>query len=472
MKFSWKICFSTILISIVIFSVGGYSLISALFQSTYDREVDNAIEENRMLRYAFVAYWNTTVPTFDVHEETVQEAMNAMIDGMKGKDIRVRISHPDYKEFLFDNTEAAVDKGLLDTITADTEGYMLRKNQIGYELQVAGAIHTIGDEIIYIETIRDITGIFEEREEQYRIYLQWLAGILVVESLCCYVIATWLLKPLKRLSETTGKIAEGQLNVRAEIQSRDEIGELAADFNDMADHLEQQFHELEDVARRQEDFIGSFAHELKTPLTSMIGYADMLRTRELTQEEQFQAANYIFKEGKRLEALSLKLLDLLVVRHQELERKHISVQWLAEEIGGLLQPTLQKAEILLVIDVEEEPIFVEPDLMKTVLMNLLDNGRKAIEGNGKLYLSGRKEKDGYAIYVKDTGKGIPKDELSRITEAFYMVDKSRARKQGGAGLGLSICAEIIQRHGGTLEFQSVQNVGTEVRIFLPKEVTA
>lgn len=470
MKFSWKICFSTILISIFIFSVGGYTLMSALFQSTYEREVANAMEENRMLRYTFVAYWNTTVPTFDVHEETVQEAMSAMLDGMKGSNLRIRISHPDYKKSLFDNTEAEEDTGLLDAITADTEGYMLRKTKNGYELQIAGAIHTIGDEIIYMETIRDVTAIYEERDAQYRIYLQWLVGILIVESLCCYVMATWLLKPLKRLSETTGKIAKGQLNVRAEIYSKDEIGELAEDFNDMAGHLEKQFHELEDVARRQEDFIGSFAHELKTPLTSMIGYADMLRTQELTQEEQFQAANYIFKEGKRLENLSLKLLDLLVVRHQELERKFVSARWLAEEIGGLLQPVLQKADISLEIDMEDEKLFAEPDLMKTVIMNLLDNGRKAIEEKGMLYLSGRKESKGYAIYVRDTGKGIPKEELSLITEAFYMVDKSRARKQGGAGLGLSICAEIIQRHGGTMEFESTQNEGTKVRIYLPKEV--
>lgn len=471
MKFSWKICCSTILISVLIFGIGGFSLISALFQSTFNREANSALEENRMLRYAFVAYWNTTVSTFDINEETVQEAANAMLNGMKGNNVKIRITHSDYKEPLFDNTETEENDQFLKTIETDEEGYIQKKTENGYELQIAGTIHTIGDEFIYIETIRDITAIYEERDAQYRIYLQWLAGILIIESICSYLIATWLLKPLKRLSEATGKIAEGKLEVRAEITSGDEIGELAEDFNDMAEHLEHQFHELEDVARRQEDFIGSFAHEIKTPLTSMIGYADMLRTRELTEEEQLQAANYIYKEGKRLEALSLKLLDLLVVRHQELEKKEVSIGWMAEEIGGMLRPSLRNANISLEIDVEDEILLLEPDLMKTVLLNLLDNGRKAIEKNGILNLSGQKEKNGYAIYVKDTGKGIPKEELSRITEAFYMVDKSRTRKQGGAGLGLSICAEIIERHGGTMEFESVEKVGTTVRIFLPEEVS-
>ena len=89
--------------------------------------------------------------------------------------------------------------------------------------------------------------------------------------------------------------------------------------------------------------------------------------------------------------------------------------------------------------------------------------------SGTLYLLGRREKEGFAFYVRDTGKGIPKEELSRITEAFYMVDKSRSRQQGGAGLGLSICAEIVRRHRGRMEFRSAQGKGTVVRLFLPME---
>ncbi|MBO5159445.1 MAG: HAMP domain-containing histidine kinase [Lachnospiraceae bacterium] len=325
------------------------------------------------------------------------------------------------------------------------------------------------EEILYIETIRDVTAIFEERDEQYRIYQWWMMGILLIESLCCYVMAMWLLRPLKHLTKTTGRIAEGNLSVRAQVTTKDEFGELSVSFNEMADSLEKQVQELEMAAKRQEDFIGSFAHELKTPLTSMIGYADMLRSQELKPEERFEAANYIFKEGKRLEALSFKLLELLVVQKEELEKKWVPIQWLSEDIEGILKPSLEKVGIHLNVMMEKARLFIEPDLMKTVLLNLLDNGRKAIEAKGELHLLGRKEEGGYAIYVKDSGKGMPKKEISRITEAFYMIDKSRAREQGGAGLGLSICAEIVKRHQGTLQFQSIEGQGTIVRIFLPKE---
>ncbi len=466
MKFSWKICFSTIMISLVVFSIGGYVLISALFRSTYERETATAREENRMLQYSFVAYWNTTVQDGTFSEENIRQTAEAMAEGIGEGSFRLCILDGQ-RRALYDNTGSDPDQGLLDAVSPDSRGYMLRKTEDGYELQAASVIRMGEEQYLYLESIRDVTELFREREAQYGIYRRWLTGLLAVQGLFCYGAAVWLLRPLRRLSRAARRIAGGNLSVRARVESRDEVGDLAADFNHMADNLERQFQELEDAARRQEDFIGSFAHELKTPLTSMIGYADMLRTCEVTREEQFDAANYIFREGKRLEALSFKLMDLMVVRNQKLERKPVRIRWMAEDIKGMLQPSLSKLGITLKVIVEDVRLFIEPDLMKTVLLNLLDNGRKAMEGNGLLYLLGRREEGGFALYVRDTGKGIPEDELSRITEAFYMVDKSRARRQGGAGLGLSICAEIVKRHDGAMEFKSIMGKGTVVRIFLP-----
>ena len=466
MKFSWKIFFSTVLITLAIFSVGGYLLIQAFFQSSYQREVANGLEENQMLQYSFVAAWNTTVQNTDPLEVQAEQAARAMSEQMSGKALRIRLSDSG-KRVLFDSAQAAPDSGLLDGIAPGKRGYMLRQNEEGYELQTASVIR-LDQDFLYLESIRDISALFDERNAQYRIYRRWLLWLLLAQSFCCYVLAVWLMRPLRRLSRTTRRIAQGNLKVRAKVGSRDELGALAADFNDMADHLEEQFQELNDMTRRQEEFIGSFAHELKTPLTSMIGYADMLRSQEMSQEERFQAANYIFKEGRRLEALSLKLLELLVAGHQELKLLQVNARWLAGEIQGVLQPSLRRQGLTLKVNVEDVTVSMEPDLMKTVLMNLIDNGRKAMEGrSGFLYLLGLREEKGFSYYVRDTGKGIPEEELKNITDPFYMVDKSRARQQGGAGLGLSICQEIVARHGGVMTFKSAVGKGTVVRVFLP-----
>lgn len=466
MKFSWKICLVTGLLSMFILSVGGYVLISALFQSTYDREVSNALEENKMLQYSFIASWNTSVEDFKLTDTNIKKAAETMEKGMSGS--RIRISDEN-KGVLFDNTEAEKNEKLLETVSESSRGYVLCKTEGGYELQTASCIQMSAERFLYLESIRDVTGIFEERDEQYGIYQMWMMVLLILECSSIFLSALWLLRPMKALTETAKQLSDGNLSVRADVKSRDEVGDLATNFNEMADSLERQVQQLEDAARRQEDFVGSFAHELKTPLTSMIGYADMLRSREMTEEERFEAANYIFKEGKRLEALSLKLLELLVVKHEKLERKWIPMEWLLREVEGILKSVLEKENISLIVQVEEAKIFVEPDLMKNVVLNLLDNGRKAMDGKGVLEATGKVEDQGYALYVRDSGKGMPKEEIARITEAFYMIDKSRARRQGGAGLGLSLCMEIVKRHGGTLEFQSEEGVGTTARIFLPKE---
>lgn len=468
MKFAWKICFSTIFISIVILSIGGYTLLSALFQSAYQRELLNASEENQMIRYSFVNYWNTTAPNFCIEEENVEKTAEAMLRGMQGNAIRMRISDVQ-GNVLFDNAKTMADMEILKNIDKQMQGHCLQKTEDGYELQNAGVISTEQEELLYVETIRDVSFLFKERDRQYGIYLRWMACILLIESVCAYGMARWLLNPLKRLSKATGRISAGELHVRAEVDTNDEIGELAGDFNHMAENLEKQFTEIEEAAKKQEDFIGSFAHELKTPLTSMIGYADMLRTRTVSMEEQFEAANYIFKEGKRLEALSRKLLELLVIKNQQLDRKEVSAQWMAKDICGILKPILGENHISLEVDVEECILCVEPDLIKTVLLNLLDNGRKAVEKDGRLQLTGKMEEETYCFCVQDNGKGMEKEELARITEAFYMVDKSRARSQGSAGLGLCICMEIIKCHHGTLEFESTPGEGTIASVYLPKE---
>lgn len=224
--------------------------------------------------------------------------------------------------------------------------------------------------------------------------------------------------------------------------------------------------ELKDASRRQEDFIGSFAHELKTPLTSMIGYADMLRSKKMDQEQIILSANYIFEEGKRLESLSMKMLEMIVLKKQDFDRKRVSARDYFGGISGLILAVLMDENVELITNFEEAILPIEPDLMKTVCMNLLDNARKSMDHGGKITFIGRWFEEEYQISVEDTGKGMEESELSKITEAFYMVDKSRARAQGGAGLGLAICSDIIRMHHAKMEFTSSPGNGTRVTIKL------
>ena len=322
------------------------------------------------------------------------------------------------------------------------------------------------DGVLYLENCREVSGLFQDRSEQYRSFFTLVLVLTGAVGALSLAVAAMLLRPLGRLSAATRRMAEGELDQRVAVRGDDEIALLSADFNVMSHRIQRQVQELRDAARRQEDFIGSFAHEIKTPLTSMIGYADLLRSRPATEEQVRQSAGYIFSEGRRLEALSRKLLDLVVLDRQDFPLRPVPLDVFLGRVAGAMAPALEQAGVRLTVRAQPVPALMEPDLMETVCLNLLDNARKAMEGGGDLLLEGLSEEGRPVIRVTDSGKGIPAEELERVTEAFYMVDKSRSRAQGGAGLGLALCRRIVDLHGGTLELESTPGQGTRVTVRL------
>ena len=253
-------------------------------------------------------------------------------------------------------------------------------------------------------------------------------------------------------------LAAGRAFGRLRRENREVKGKNAALTAEMAN--------LTEAAERREEFIASFAHELKTPLTAIIGYADMLRSREMTPKNRFTAAGYIFSEGKRLESLSLKLMEIIVSGKQGVERRRFNAPYFIREVAAVTVPSLAGDGMTLDMRWEQGEVSIEPDLFKTLMINLIDNARKASRRGQTVEFFGKKEEGGYAFYVRDHGRGMKKEDLGRITEPFYMIDKSRSRAQNGAGLGLALCQRIAELHGTALEFESEPGKGTTVRVFL------
>ena len=272
--------------------------------------------------------------------------------------------------------------------------------------------------------------------------------------------------PIDRLARTTRLMAQGQYSRRALVTTHDELGALAVDFNHMADTVERQISQLEDAARRERDFTASFAHEIKTPLTSVIGYADTMRSRTLSREQQLRAANYIFSEGKRMETMSLALLDLFALERSAPQLRPVRTGAIAAAAAESSRFRYEEKSLALQVDVEDAELSGEPTLLHTLLYNLLDNARKASEPGQTVELRGYRTEGGYCFRIRDHGRGIPAEALSRLTEPFYMVDKSRSRAEGGAGLGLSIAKRIVQVHGGVMDFKSIEGQGTVVTVLL------
>lgn len=169
------------------------------------------------------------------------------------------------------------------------------------------------------------------------------------------------------------------------------------------------------------------------------------------------SANYIYTEGKRLEAMSLRLLDIIVAGKEEAQLQQVPVEPVFDYLKEMFVGS-RKMEFH--FDYEPGVVLAEINLIKTVLVNLIDNACKASEDGDRIEVSGSASENGYRFAVRDYGIGIPEEERHKITKAFYMVDKSRARSKNGAGLGLALCVEILKIHNSELEIKSEAGEGS------------
>lgn len=467
MKFSWKVFLSIITATMVTFSIGGYFLIQSSFQSSLSQTVQMAYQENDIFRATLGASIAVSPPDSGSPDKTVKKLAGSISLSSPGKERRFRICDDCYQP-VFSDLSFRVPDTVMKALDAKHAGYSILKREGKYYLQTACRF-TVDEEAFFLENVRDITSLYELKESQLKLYQQISLILIATLGIAVFWLVSWLTRPLRILSNAVRTFAAGDLKMRSEIASEDEIGVLAEDFNTMAEQLEQKICELKESALRQEMFMGSFAHELKTPMTSIIGYADTLRSRGLSEQQRFQAANYIFEEGKRLESLSLKLMDLIVLDKQEISMRPISTGELFEKVNHLVNPLLEKAGVLFHSSFEEGMIRGDLDLLKSLCLNLIDNAKKAVAKDGIIWFEGRSDNGEYILSIKDNGRGMSEEDVSRVTEAFYMADKSRARKEGGAGLGLSLCSRIVELHGGTMEFESKVSEGTSVTIRLRKE---
>jgi signal transduction histidine kinase len=299
----------------------------------------------------------------------------------------------------------------------------------------------------------------------YRIAILLLGGIAILFSA---LLAVSFTRPIYRLSQATRVFANGDYDRRVAVRGDDELALLSEDFNRMAKRLQENMEELRQAARRQEEFTGAFAHELKTPLTSIIGYGQMLRTMELSDEKRRLAADYIYREGKRLERLSHKMLELIQIGRERMTGTPISMPKWGEELAHLVMPMLEEKQMVFTLSLEEGTVAGDWELLLSLFSNLVDNARKACREGGKISVIGKCMPDGaYQVCVSDDGCGMPETEIERITEAFYRIDKSRSRKEGGVGLGMTICERIVTAHGAQWNIVSTQGEGTQITVTFP-----
>lgn len=460
MSFRFRLIITISLLIAITFGVGGSLIIYTSFKSDLEDERRNALD-------CFETAQNTLLLLNSLRDKSDYNTLKQSLSRMKstglGKCQAVILT--DGENIIYQKKKNYLIDYRLSTPGNGQCSYMEVYDNYGNGIVVEGNI-AAGNETLEFKVRYDISSVYAGRSHQQQMFIVIYYSVVLLGFITATVLSFGMTQRLHKLTVAVRQIAGGNIDRRCNLSSRDEFGQLSHDIDSMADKLQENIIRLETDMQRQEAFMGAFAHELKTPMTSIIGYADLLRQDGLDYNKQQRAANYIFTEGRRLEKLSFKLLDLLLLKKDTPEMKSVRLSVFLAEIENVLAQVLKENGIRLIVNSDRSKAFIEPDLVKSLLYNLIDNAAKSYDHGGIITVQGQGIEGGCRFTVTDNGRGMEDEELSKITEAFYRVDKTRSRKQGGAGLGLALCKEIVALHDGSMRFSSTRGAGTKVVITL------
>ena len=286
-------------------------------------------------------------------------------------------------------------------------------------------------------------------------------AVMVAVFLMEYLFIQRVLAPLEALKESAGQIADGNYEKRIPVTNQsDELGALAVRFNEMAEAVQCQMSELCEERDQQKLLLRAMAHEMRTPITAINGYAFALQSTRLTTDQQHEALLSLQEQSKRLAGLS-DSLNALIRAPLSAQLVEISPTQLKHQLEQTLYPVARQKHIELSFNWSDQSLQADGQLMQSLLCNLFDNAAKA--GASHITIG----YDGKQLWVTDDGCGMENEEIKNVIRPFYQVDRSR--KKEGFGLGLALCERIAQIHGGTLNIESTLGKGTTITVKLSSE---
>jgi signal transduction histidine kinase len=344
--------------------------------------------------------------------------------------------------------------------------YILRRIEGKHYIFITDEISYNNNGKFYLSIIKDISYVDGQRKTLWKFFFEAAAAGLVIVAFFTGIMGKIILKPVYNLISVSKEIAAGKIQERVKVSSRDEIGVLSSQFNAMAQEVERRIGELEDETKRKQRFIDNLAHEIRTPLTSIIGYADLVMNVKYDQDLFYKSLGYIKSEGMRMLKMANSLMNIILLRENKLEFSKYDTSKIKEDICSIMAFKAEQKGIQLKTMGEDYEIYTDANLLEEVITNLVDNSINACKDNGCVIIGTDFAEDKGYLYVKDNGRGMARDEIEKIFEPFYRIDKARSRKDGGAGLGMSICIEIIEKLNGKILIESDLSEGTNIKILL------
>lgn len=401
------------------------------------------------------------------------EVISEMQQTVEDERIGHFISSSDMDELLLklsmqtsgDDTTVSISLSKTEQLTDEVECYSFSKT--------SGNIHYRTIIFLYgnvykVSISKNIQPLLNQFQEEIRTTQMAGIGISLIISVALLLWTIVITRPIGSLKKATENIASGDYSYRITYKGTDELAELSQYMNKMAAHIETDTAYIEGISENRRKFIANMTHELKTPLTSILGFSDVLRVKpDVSEDERRNYADIIFAEANRLKMLSSRLMELITINEVELHMSTVDVATLLMREAEMYRPICEEAGVTLATDLEPAIIQADEILLSTMIVNLIDNARKASAPSKEIIVRCKRSTHHVLIQVIDYGIGIPQEQLAYVTDAFYMVDKARTRKAGGAGIGLALCKAIATAHHGELNIESNLNEGTTVSVSVP-----
>lgn len=461
MKFWQKIFLWTLVIFILAFDAGAYALTTYSYNFNRQRERENGIREQSIILSSITS--------------RISNAETIYVDASNNEDRLIAILQPltDYYKpqgvllALFDGeTEVYSD-------IEDIDQQLLLLESIQNKNIMDGL--SGGKRYIFVASLipdyphltlvyaRNISQIDDFRKDISRVFVILNIVVIFFMGIVFYLLLKYMTRPIDELNRITTEIAGGAYNKRVVLNRTDEFGNLGNNFNLMADSVEKNMERLTKTAEDRQQFIDDLSHEMKTPITSILGYTEYLQNARSTEEDRETAVCHLHDAALRLKNLSGKLMELAYLRGEKIELQNVNIPDLLSALTDMTRPIFTNRQLTLNTQTTITEINGDETLLLSMLTNLVENAAKASKSRSTITV--KAYKTNYpVIEVSDTGQGMEQREIHKITAPFYRVDKSRSRKFGGVGLGLSIVSQIVTLHGARLEIDSIPGVGTTVRI--------
>lgn len=464
MKISTKI---TIIISIIFALFFSLALNLSIYGNT-KKNLDAAIHKN-IESHSFTNYYLQTNLINYLSTHTVEQPNQDFVYDMAKmvadfQSVSNSFCLKDKNHYtIYANTDIVFSKYAFESEQNGKQGYLMVTSD-NKELMLVRSVIEVESRLFFLYTVHDVSGIYQTRDEQLLVFYIFAFFAEILSILMIHVFIRKLIKPIEHLNLISKDIIAGNYEMRTNIHTNDEIGELSDNFDTMARAIESKVNEMQDAMKQRELFMGAFSHEIKTPMTSIIGYSDMLLNMNLTDCDKQKAYNFIYAQGKRLEVLSHELLSLFVLQQGDEDFEYIDTKELCKNINNLELEKLFNGTI--VFDVDSACLNMNKNLIVCLFQNLIKNAIHANPKDDKVHIIGCKEQKGYHFYVLDYGIGMRQEDVQQCLNPFYIVDKSRSKQNGNHGLGLTICKEIVAHHNAQLYIDSIEDVGTCVSFTL------